>query len=97
MTNFYNFALKIETRSAKKVVKTILEAWNDNDEDLILLHFYLQMLNDVNVNKSWDSLRCKYQLKQIIKTGEKKYCNQWKLHSEKNELKISKPYLQRFM
>ena len=31
MTTFYNFALKIETRSAKKVVKPILEAWNDND------------------------------------------------------------------
>ena len=28
MTNFYNFALKIETNLAKKVVKPILETWN---------------------------------------------------------------------
>ena len=28
---------------------------------------------------------------------KKKCCNQWKLHSEKNGLKISKPYLQHFM
>ena len=28
MTNFYNFALKIETNLAKKVVKLILETWN---------------------------------------------------------------------
>ena len=33
-------------------------------QDLILLHFYLQMLNDINVKPSWNSLRCKYQLKQ---------------------------------
>ena len=31
----------------------------------LLLHFYLQMLNIINVKNSWDSLRCKYQLKQI--------------------------------
>ena len=28
LTNFYNFALKIETSSAKKIVKPILETWN---------------------------------------------------------------------
>ena len=31
----------------------------------------LQMLNDASVKRSWDSLRCKYQLKQITKTREK--------------------------
>ena len=29
------------------------------------------MLNDVNVKNSWDSVRCKYQLKQITKTRKK--------------------------
>ena len=37
-------------------------------EKLILLHFPLQMLNDINIKNSWDSLRGKYQLKQITKT-----------------------------
>ena len=31
-------------------------------EDLTLLHFYLQMLNDENAKTSWNSLRWKYQL-----------------------------------
>ena len=29
------------------------------------------MLNDINLQNSWDSGRCKYQLKQITKTREK--------------------------
>ena len=29
------------------------------------------MLNDINVENSWNSVRCKYQLKQITKTREK--------------------------
>ena len=29
------------------------------------------MLNDINVKNSWDSVRCKYQLKQITKNREK--------------------------
>ena len=29
------------------------------------------MLNDINFEKSWESLRCKFQLKQITKSGEK--------------------------
>ena len=37
----------------------------------MLLHFYVQMLNDINVKNWWDSLRCKYKLKQITKTREK--------------------------
>ena len=40
-------------------------------EDLIVTHFYLQMLDGINVKNSWNSLRCKHQLKQIIKTREK--------------------------
>ena len=40
-------------------------------EDLILLHFYLQMLNDINVKNSWEILRYKFQLKQITKSREK--------------------------
>ena len=35
------------------------------------MKLYLQMLNDTSVKRSWDSLRCKYQLKQITKTTEK--------------------------
>ena len=54
------------------------------------------MLNDINVKNLWDSLRWKYQLKQIAKTREKKSCNQWKLHSEKDGVKLSKPELQHF-
>ena len=38
----------------------------------MLLHFYLQMLNDINVDNSWESLRWKFQLKQITKIREKK-------------------------
>ena len=37
----------------------------------MLLHFYIQILNDINVKNSWDSVRCKSQLKQISKTREK--------------------------
>ena len=29
------------------------------------------MLNDINVKNSWDSVRCKYQLKLITKTRKK--------------------------
>ena len=39
-------------------------------EDLIILHFYLQMLNDTNVKTPWNSLRCKYQLKVTTKTWQ---------------------------
>ena len=42
-----------------------------NLSHIMLSHFYLQMLNDVNVKNSWDNLRWKYQLKQIMKTREK--------------------------
>ena len=62
-----------------------------NLSHIIPSHFYLQMLNDINVKNSWDSLRWKYQLKQIMRTRGKKCCNQWKLHSEKNRPKVSKP------
>ena len=37
----------------------------------MLLHFYIQILNDINVKNSWDNVRCKSQLKKISKTREK--------------------------
>ena len=40
-------------------------------EDLMLLRFYLEMLNDINVKNSWESLRYKFQLKHITKSREK--------------------------
>ena len=40
-------------------------------EELILLHFCLQLLNDINVKYPLESLRCKFQLKQIIKRRDK--------------------------
>ena len=40
-----------------------------SSEDLILLPFYLQMLNKINVKNSWESLKCRFQL--IIKSREK--------------------------
>ena len=40
-------------------------------ENLILLHFYLQMLNNAYVENSWENLGCKFQLKQITKSREK--------------------------
>ena len=39
-------------------------------ENLILLHFYLEMLNDIDVENLWESLRYKFQLKQINKSRE---------------------------
>ena len=38
-------------------------------EDLIFfLHFYLQILNDIDVKNSLGSLKCKYYLKQVTRT-----------------------------
>ena len=48
-------------------------------------------LNDINVKKSWNRLRCKYQLKLITTTRENMLQQKKKLHSEKNGLKIWKP------
>ena len=31
MTTLYNFALKVETSWAKKVLKPIMDTWNTND------------------------------------------------------------------
>ena len=61
------------------------------------MNLYLQMLNDTSVKRSWESLRCKYQLKQITKTGEKNVGTNKNCILRKNELKISKPYLQIFL
>ena len=60
---------------------------NSRCEDVILLHFYLQMLNDINVKNSWERLRYKFQLKQITKSREK-CCNLWKLHLRKMSFKF---------
>ena len=35
------------------------------------VNFYLQILNDTSVKNSWDSLKYKYQLKQITTTRGK--------------------------
>ena len=42
LSTFYNFALKIETSWAKKVVKSILETWKAND---IVMYAWLIPLN----------------------------------------------------
>ena len=62
-------------------------------EDLILLHFYLQMLNDINVKNSLDSLRCKYQLKQITKTREKNVAPNKNCFLRKMGLKFQNPHI----
>ena len=37
MTNFYNFALKIETSWTKKIVKPILETWNSANNVIVYI------------------------------------------------------------
>ena len=49
------------------------------------------MLNDVNVKNLRESLRYKFQLKQITRSREKVL---QPMKTEKNELKISKAWLQ---
>ena len=39
MTTFYNFALKIETNWAKKVVKPILETWHAVNDVIVYVWF----------------------------------------------------------
>ena len=39
MTNFYNFALKIKTRGAKKVVEPILEIWHATNDVVVYVWF----------------------------------------------------------
>ena len=43
MTVFYDFALKIETSWAKKVVKASLETWNINDVIVYVWFIYSQI------------------------------------------------------
>ena len=45
MTNFYIFALKIETNWAKRVVKPILEIWNAADV-IVYVWFIHSVIND---------------------------------------------------
>ena len=60
-------------------------------DDLLLLHFYLQRLDDINVKNSWNSLRCKHQLKQIIKTREKNFATNENCILRKMALKFQDP------
>ena len=45
MTTFYNFALKVETSWAKKVVKSILETSNVNDVIVYVWFIYFWIKN----------------------------------------------------
>ena len=44
MTASYNFALKIETIWAKKVVKPILEAWNAVNDVIVYVWFIYSLI-----------------------------------------------------
>ena len=52
---------------------------------------YLQMSNYINVKNWWDSLRCKYQLKQITKTREKNVASNENCILRKMKLKLQNP------
>ena len=49
------------------------------------------MLNDINITNSRDSLRCKYQLKQIIKTKERNVATNENCILKKIGLKLQNP------
>ena len=49
------------------------------------------MLNNLNFETSWNSLRCKYKLKKII-TTKKNYCSQSNCTLRKMGLKFQNPY-----
>ena len=49
------------------------------------------MLNEMNVKNSWDSVRIKYQLKQIIKTREKNVATSENCILRKMGLKFQNP------
>ena len=49
------------------------------------------MLNKMNVKNSWDSVRIKYQLKQIIKTREKNVATSENCILRKMGLKFQNP------
>ena len=51
MTTFQNFTLKIETSGSKKVVKSILEAWNFNDVVVYIWFIYFQVKKIKNAKK----------------------------------------------
>ena len=54
MATFYNFILKLETSSAKKVVKSILEIWNFNDIIVYVwfIYFWIKKKKICNVKKT---------------------------------------------
>ena len=53
MTAFYNFALKIETSWAKKVVKPILETWNASNVIVyaLLIHSIIKNFKNMQYTK----------------------------------------------
>ena len=53
MTTFYNFALKVETSWAKKVVKSILETSNVNDVIVYVwfIYFWIKKIKICNLKK----------------------------------------------
>ena len=59
-------------------------------ENLLPSHFLLQMPDDINIKIPRESLRWKFQVKQITKSRKKTFKSMSKLHTEKNGLKIPK-------
>ena len=49
------------------------------------------MLNDINVENSWESLRCKYQPQQITKCREKDVSTNENCILKKKSLKFQNP------
>ena len=55
------------------------------------LHFYLHMLSDIDVKASWNTFRCKYQLKQITTTREESVTNSKNYILRKMDFKFQNP------
>ena len=49
---FYNFALKIETSGAKKVVKSIMKTWNYVIVHVWFIHSLIKFLRTCNVKQN---------------------------------------------
>ena len=52
MTNFYNFALKIEAIWVKKVVQPILETWNRANDVFVHVWFIHSLIKDLKTLKT---------------------------------------------
>ena len=48
-TTFYNFALKIETRGAKKVVEPISEIWNATNYAVVYVWFIHYLIKNIKI------------------------------------------------